>query len=145
MNIAYEIIKQYINMIIGFLIIIISIMELDYNSVNLLIKKNIKLKLFLDILLFIILCYYFATSKSMFARIVYFVLIVTASSMITDTLCVLFNIKNKNMTMIYRVMIKTLMFLYLPVRIINGVLFELYNVQIEKDDLPYLNMPLILL
>lgn len=136
--------KLYIDLMVPPLLIILSIMEIDYSFTNLIIKKkSLILKLFFDILLFLLSCYSFFRSDLIFIKIIYFGSIIWALIMFMETLDRLSGKMYKSINTVKSFLMKAFRIFCFPLEIKNIMLYKLYNVKIEQESMPYLNLILI--
>ena len=140
-----ETLIDYMIMLAPLLIIWLVIFEFDYYGPNFIIKKNNRIKLLIDFLLLILLIFISNSVNSQFYKIWYYLSIATVAIVFIGTLQELFSVGNPILTWLYKIGFKLLSIIYFPFEIRNKLLKKLYNVDIKYEELPYLNMSLILI
>ena len=140
-----ETLIDYMIMLAPLLIIWLVIFEFDYYGPNFIIKKNNRIKLLIDFLLLILLIFISNSVNSQFYKIWYYLSIAAVTVVFIGTLQELFNVSNPILTWLYKMGFKLLSIICFPFEIRNKLLKKLYKVDIKEEELPYLNMSLILI
>lgn len=121
-------------------VLIVPVLIFVFDKFN---EKNKVLKLFLHILLLISLVYAFRYYRSFLVKELYGTFIIITLIMFIDTLRDIFNIKNTFISWFYKILVKLSSILLLPLTIKNALLYKLYNIDINREELPYVNIYLI--